>query len=142
VRIDSPQAFTAGLVEHIRKTTTFRLASQVDGLAFRTGRGTLQLFMTIDWEGGSLRVGPRYNSRRTPRGESDLLQRKSQIEEAFGGELTWVKDRNWLLIRTSIEKLPFNAAARWTDIYHLVVEVFGKFKIHFEPPQRRYELRS
>jgi hypothetical protein len=89
-----------------------------------------------------LRIGPKYNSRRTPKAESDLLQRKSQIEAAFGGELTWVKDRNWLLIRTSIEKLPFNTSARWADIYHQVVEVFGKFKTHFEPPQRRYELRS
>jgi hypothetical protein len=138
VRIDSPQAFTAGLVEHIRKSTTFRRSSQVDGLAFRTGRGTLQLFMTIDWERGSLRIGPKYNSHRTPRAESDLLQRKSQIEAAFGDELTWMKDRNWLLIHTSIEKLPFHASARWAGIYDQVVEVFGKFKTHFEPPQRRY----
>jgi hypothetical protein len=137
VRIDSPQAFTVGLAEYIRKTTTFRLASQVDGIVFRTSRGSLRLSMTIDWEGGRLMIGPKYNSRRTPKAESDLLQRKSQIEAAFGGELTWVKDHNWLLIRTSIEKLPFNASARWAGIYHQVVEVFGKFKTHFESPRRR-----
>jgi hypothetical protein len=139
---DSPQAFIAWLAEHIRKATTFRLARQVDGLVFRTGKGTLQLSMTIDWEGGSLRIGPKYNSRRTPRAVSDLLQRKSQIEAALDGELTWVKDRDWLLVYMSIQKLPFCASARWAGIYHQVVEAFGKFKIYFEPPQRRCELRS
>ena len=139
---DSPQAFIAGLAEHIRKTTNFRLARQVDGLVFRTGKGTFQLSMTIDWEGGSLRIGPKYNSRRTPRAVSDLLQRKSQIEAALDGELTWVKDRDWLLVYMSIQKLPFYASARWAGICHQVVEAFGKFKMHFEPRQRRPELRS
>ena len=140
LRIGSPQAFTAGLAEYVRKTTTFRLSSQVDGLAFRTGRGTLQLFMTIDWERGSLRIGPRYNSRRTPRAESDLLRRKSRIEAGFGGELTWIKDENWLRIYTSMEKLSFKTSAHWADIYLQIVDVFAKFKTHFEPPQRRYWL--
>jgi hypothetical protein len=134
---DSPQAFIAGLAEHIRKATTFRLARQVDGIVFRTGKGTLQLGMTIGWEGGNLRIGPKYNSRRTPRRVSDLLQRKSQIEAAFCGGLTWVKDRDWLFIHTSIEKLPFRASARWASIYHQIVEIFGEFKTYFEPPHRR-----
>jgi hypothetical protein len=139
---DSLQAFTARLAEHIRKTTTFRRSSQVDGLAFRTGKGTLQLFVTINWERGSLSIGRKYNARRTPRAESDLLLRRSQIEAAFGRELAWTTDSNWLDIHTSIEKLPFHSKVHWESIFCQVVEVFSKFKTHFEPPQRRYGLFS
>jgi hypothetical protein len=135
--IGPQRAFTAGLVEHVRKATTFRLLSQIDGLTFRTGKGTFRLFMTIDWERDTLRIGPKYNSRKSPRAQSDLLQRKSQIETAFGRELTWTRDNDWLRVFTSVENLNFDKPARWADIYAQIVEIFAEFKKHFEPPQRR-----
>jgi TniQ len=139
LRTGSTQAFVAGLVERLRKSTTFRLSSQRDGITFRTGRGTLTLYVTINWEHGSLDIGPRYNLRITPGAALELFKRRSQIDAAFGGELAWIKDPNWLRIHTSLEKLPFEASARWADIYLQVVEVFAKFKTHFEPPHRRYK---
>ncbi|SFM13672.1 TniQ protein [Bradyrhizobium sp. NFR13] len=136
--IGSQRAFIAELAEHVRKTTTFRLLSQIDGLAFRTGRGTFRLFMTIDWERGTLRVGPKCNSRKSPRAQSDLLQRKSQIETVFGPKLTWIRDNDWLRVYTSVENLSFDKPARWAGICAQVVEIFAEFKKHFEPPQQRY----
>jgi len=136
-RADSPQAFVAGLVERLRKSTPFRLSSQRDGITFRTGKGTLQLYVTINWEHGSLDIGPRYNSRRTPGAALELFKRRSQIDAAFGGELKWITNDNWLRIYKSIDKLPFSTPARWPDIYLQVVEVFAQFKAQFEPPHRK-----
>jgi hypothetical protein len=138
LRTGSPQAFVAGLVKRLRKSTTFRLSSQRDGITLRTGKGSLTLYVTINWEHGSLEIGPRYNLRITP-GAVELFKRRSHIDAAFGGELAWIKDHNWLRIHTSLEKLPFEASTRWADIYLQVVEVFAKFKTHFEPPHRRYK---
>jgi hypothetical protein len=110
--IGSQGVFTAELVEHVRRTTTFRLLSQIDGLTFRTGKGTFRLFMTIDWERGTLQIGPKYNSRKSPR-VSDLLQRKSEIGAAFGRDLTWIRDNEWLRVYTSVANLNFDKPARW-----------------------------
>jgi hypothetical protein len=94
--------------------------------------------MTIDWKHGSLRIGRRCDTRKTPTLESDLLHRRSRIEAAFDGKLTWTKDQNLLSVYVSMEKLPFRASARWAEIYLKVGEVFAKFKTHLEPPQKRY----
>jgi hypothetical protein len=136
LRSDSPEAFVAGLIEHLRKSTSFRLASQRDGITFRTS--TLQLYVTINWEHGSLDIGPRYNSRRTPGAALELSKRRTQIDAAFGGELKWITNDNWLRIYKPMDKLPLSTSARWSDIYLRVVESFMKFKTHFEPPRRRY----
>jgi hypothetical protein len=137
VRTGSPQAFVAGLVERIRTATTFRMSSQRDGLTFRTGKGTLHLHVTVDWEKGNLTIGPRYNSRRTAEAALDLLRRRSQIDASFDGELTWDQSDNWLVIHKSMEQLPLTTSSSWPGIYLRVVETFMKFKTHFEPPQRR-----
>jgi len=136
-RAGSPQAFVAGLVERLRKSTPFRLSSQRDGITFRTGKGTLQLYVTINWGHGNLDIGPRYNSRRTPGAALELLKRRSPIDAAFGGELKWITKDNWLRIYKSIDKLPLSTPARWPGIYQQVVEVFAQFKAQFEPPHRK-----
>jgi hypothetical protein len=133
----SPQAFIVGLADQIRVATTFRLVGQGDRLVFRTGRGTLCLYVTIDWKRHSLEVGPRYSLLRTPSTIADLRQRRSVINAAFNDELSWAEDGKSLRIYRSIEKLPFELPAQWPSIYVQIVELFFNFKKHFEPPQRR-----
>jgi hypothetical protein len=93
--------------------------------------------LSIDWERGSLQIGPKYNLSRAPRMESYLLRRKSQLDAEFGG-LVWQRDNNSLRIFKPMKALRCEQSTRWEDVYAAIAELFGKFKRHFEPRQRRY----
>lgn len=138
----SPQAFIAGLADQIREETTFRLVSQNGCLVFRTGKGTLSLYVTINWKRRVLEVGLRYNLLRTPATVADLRLRKSVIKAAFNGEWSWMETDKSLRIYRSMDKLPFGSPSQWPGIYVQIVESFCNFKKHFEPPQRRWKTRT
>lgn len=133
----SRQAFISGLAAKIRAATTFSLVSQSDCLVFRTGRGSLRLYVTIDWKRHTLEVGPRYSLRGTPSKIAELRRRQSTIDAAFSGELIWAEVGKSLHIYQLIKKLPFGSPDRWGTIYVQMVELFSVLKRHFEPPQWR-----
>jgi hypothetical protein len=133
----SPQDFVAGLADYVRKVTTFRLVGQTNCLTFRTGKGTLCLYVTINWEHRTLEIGPRYRLRRTPTTVADLRRRKPVIKGAFNGELSWIEDDGSLQIKKFINRLPFQSPSQWPMIYLQITELMCKLKKHFEPPQRR-----
>lgn len=138
IKDGSLDAFVEGLIEQLRTHTTFRLSIRRDGLTFRTGKGTLHVTATIDWVGNQLTIGPKYNKRRAAAWTAELMQRRKRIDAAFGGNLNWVECEDSLYVFTSMKRVPFKSISNWPATYAEIAEIFQQFKMHFEPPQRRY----
>jgi hypothetical protein len=75
----SQQAFVAGLSDHIAEATPFRLVSEARCLVFRTRKGTLSLYATVDWKRRRLEVGPRYSLSRSHHPSPCSAEAESQI---------------------------------------------------------------